>query len=48
MVSEVEAVTALSERRQATPSGRLQVSMPSDFANSLLADTLAAFIALYP
>ena len=48
VASEVEAVTALSERRQATPSGRLRVSMPSDFANVLLADTLAAFIALYP
>lgn len=48
VVLEVEAVTALSERRQATPSGRLRVSMPSDFANLLLADTLAAFIALYP
>lgn len=48
VVSEVEAVAALSERRQATPSGRLRVSMPSDFANLLLADTLAAFIALYP
>ena len=48
VVLEVEAVSALSERRQATPSGRLRVSMPSDFANLLLADTLAAFIALYP
>lgn len=48
VASEVEAVVALSERRQATPSGRLRVSMPSDFANLLLADTLAAFIALYP
>lgn len=48
VVSEVEAVSALSERRQATPSGRLRVSMPSDFANLLLADTLAAFVALYP
>lgn len=48
VVAEVEAVSALSERRQATPSGRLRVSMPSDFANLLLADTLAAFVALYP
>jgi len=48
VVAEVDAVTALSERRQATPSGRLRVSMPSDFANLLLADSLAAFIALYP
>ena len=48
VVAEVEAVSALSERRQATPSGRLRVSMPSDFANLLLADTLAAFIVMYP
>lgn len=48
VASEVEAVAALSERRQATPSGRLHVSMPSDFASLLLADTLAAFVALYP
>ena len=48
VATEVEAVAALSERHQATPSGRLRVSMPSDFANLLLADTLAAFIAMYP
>ena len=48
VVVEVDAVTALRERRQATPSGRLRVSMPSDVANLLLADTLAAFIAMYP
>ena len=48
VVAEVDAVTALSERRQATPSGRLRVSMPSDFANLLLTESLAAFIALYP
>lgn len=45
---EVEAVAALSERRQAAPSGRLRVSMPSDIANVLLADALAAFVALFP
>jgi len=48
VASEVDAVTALRERRQATPSGRLRVSMPSDFANLIMADTLAAFVALYP
>jgi DNA-binding transcriptional LysR family regulator len=48
VVAEVEAVAALSEHRRATPSGRLRVSMPSDFANLLLADTLAAFMALHP
>lgn len=48
VVAEVAAVAALSEHRQAAPSGRLRVSMPSDVANLLLADTLAAFVALHP
>lgn len=48
IVQEVESVSALIERRHATPTGRLRVSMPSDFANLLLADSLAAFIAMYP
>jgi DNA-binding transcriptional LysR family regulator len=48
VVLEVDAVAALREQRQAAPSGRLRVSMPSDFANLLLADTLAAFCALHP
>jgi len=48
VAAEVAAVTALSEHRQAEPSGRLRVSMPSDFANLLLADQLAAFLALHP
>lgn len=48
VASEVEAVAALSERRQALPSGRLRVSMPSDFAHLLLAESLAAFVAMHP
>jgi DNA-binding transcriptional LysR family regulator len=48
VVAEVDAVAALSERRQAAPSGRLRVSMPSDFANLLLTDALAAFVTLHP
>lgn len=48
VVAEVDAVEALRERRQAAPSGRLRVSMPSDLAHLLLADTLAAFVVLYP
>jgi DNA-binding transcriptional LysR family regulator len=48
VVAEVEAVAALSEDRRAVPSGSLRVSMPSDFANLILADSLAAFVALYP
>jgi len=48
LVSEVEAVRSLAEHRQAQPSGRLRVSMPSDVANLLLADMLADFAARYP
>ena len=48
VASEVDAVAALSERRQAAPSGRLRVSMPSDIANLLLADSIAAFVAMHP
>ncbi len=48
VASEVQAVSVLREHRQATPSGRLRVSMPSDLATLLLADMLAAFTALHP
>ena len=48
VAAEVDAVKALSEYRQVRPSGRLRVSMPSDFAVLLLGDMLAAFIALHP
>jgi DNA-binding transcriptional LysR family regulator len=48
VMAEVDAVAALRDRRRATPSGRLRVSMPADIANLLLADALAAFIAKYP
>jgi DNA-binding transcriptional LysR family regulator len=48
VVAEVDAVKALSEHRQARPSGRLRVSMPSDFATLLLTEMLAAFTALHP
>lgn len=48
VVAEVDAVATLSEHRQSAPSGRLRVSMPSDFANLLLADALAAFVETYP
>ena len=48
VVEEVNAVAALRERRQAEPSGRLRVSMPSDLATHLLAGMLADFVATYP
>ncbi|MCK9259995.1 MAG: LysR family transcriptional regulator [Azoarcus sp.] len=48
VATEVEAVANLAEHRQAAPSGRLRVSMPSDFASLLLTDMLGAFVALHP
>jgi DNA-binding transcriptional LysR family regulator len=48
IASEVDAATALRDHRQSAPSGRLRVSMPGDVANLVLADTLAAFVALHP
>lgn len=48
VANEVDAVKALAEFRQARPSGRLRVSMPSDLANMVLNEMLAAFIALHP
>lgn len=48
VVAEVDAVAALSAHRQSAPSGRLRVSMPSDFANLLLANALATFVATHP
>lgn len=48
VASEVAAVAALSEHRQATPSGRLRVSMPNDLATALLANAMAAFSVQHP
>ncbi len=46
--AEVEATLALTQHRQAEPSGRLRVSMPGDFATDVLAPLLADFIAKHP
>ena len=48
VVSEVEAASQLAQHRQVEPSGRLRVSMPADFANSVLGPTLTIFIERYP
>lgn len=48
VTAEVEAALALTQHRQAEPSGRLRVSMPGDFAIDVLAPMLAQFIAGYP
>lgn len=48
VADEVEAAAALAEHRQAEPSGRLRVSMPTDLANTVLADLLRRFIERHP
>lgn len=45
---EVDATLALAQHRQVEPSGRLRVSMPSDFATGILAQLLADFVHAYP
>jgi DNA-binding transcriptional LysR family regulator len=48
VADEVDAAAALALTRQAQPSGRLRVSMPGDFANTVLSEMLARFIVKYP
>jgi DNA-binding transcriptional LysR family regulator len=48
VAEDVAAAESLAQHRQRQPSGRLRVSMPSDFANLLLAPMLAAFARQYP
>ena len=48
VTAEVEAALALTQHRQAKPSGRLRVSMPGDLANDVIAEMLANFVARYP
>jgi DNA-binding transcriptional LysR family regulator len=45
VLAEVQATTALAQQRQLQPSGRLRVSMPADFANTVLGPLLAEFTA---
>ena len=47
MVTEVEAASQLAQNRQVRPSGRLRVSMPSDFATVVMGALLAEFIDKY-
>jgi DNA-binding transcriptional LysR family regulator len=48
VMAEVAAASALAEQRQVQPSGRLRVSMPADFANGVLGQVLADFVAQHP
>jgi len=48
VMAEVSAAQAFVQNRQLTPSGRLRISMPGDFANLLLPAMLTQFAASYP
>ena len=48
VAAEVEAAESIAQHRQIEPSGRLRISMPADFANVVLGQMLADFIARYP
>jgi DNA-binding transcriptional LysR family regulator len=48
VAAEVDAAAFLAQHRQAEPSGRLRLSMPSDFATLVLGSLLADFVAKYP
>src|SRR5688500_4756763 len=48
VLAEVDAAASLAQQRQVQPSGRLRVSMPAEFANGVLGQTLADFIARHP
>jgi len=48
VAEDVDAAQSLAQQRQAEPSGRLRVTMPSDFANLVLASLLAEFVQAHP
>ena len=48
VAEQMEAASALTQHRQQEPSGRLRISMPSDFANYTMVPLMASFIQKYP
>ncbi|MFG6465080.1 LysR family transcriptional regulator [Roseateles sp. BYS87W] len=48
VAAEVDGALALALHRQSRPSGRLRVSMPADFAQSVAATMLSRFAQQYP
>src|SRR5690606_10665138 len=48
IAEQVDAAGALAEHRHARPTGRLRVSMPTDFAHLVLDDVLAHYLDQHP
>lgn len=48
VTAEVESAMALTQHRQAQPTGRLRISIPGDFANDVIGTMLAEFVATFP
>lgn len=48
VTAEVESAMALTQHRQARPSGRLRISLPGDFADNVIGTMLAEFVGNYP
>ncbi|MDA8382620.1 MAG: LysR family transcriptional regulator [Betaproteobacteria bacterium] len=48
VAAEVDATLALTQHRQAEPSGRLRISFPGDFAEDVLGPLLTDLVARYP
>ena len=48
VASEVEAASSLAQHRQVEPSGRLRLSIPTDFANIVLGQLMTDFTVRYP
>lgn len=48
VMAEVEATAELVHSRTSEPSGRLRVSMPTDFTSDMLGSLITRFMATYP
>src|SRR5262249_19183144 len=48
VAEEADGAMAVALHRQAKPSGKLRISMPGDFANMRLAETMASFVQDHP
>lgn len=48
VAEETDAAAALTQHRQAGPSGLLRISMPADFADTVMRQVLGEFVRRYP